>query len=545
MGRWQNAETEARRAVEADPGFARARLQLAQVVLALGRPDESERLVKGALADEPSSSWGMRILGAIHQQRGQLAAALECAEHAVRMSGGDALCLLNLSEARQNVGDLPGARTTAQQLISKFPDWPDAHVRLAATMHSPEEAERAYRTALRLDPQCDAALAGLAVANASLARYREALSLAWSSLRADVSDRARQRYFARSAWIYLALSRVAAPMRSNHRALAEPFGEACAQAFRATGSSTPARLWFAFPGACKAVAAWCALLACMIGAAFLPDDQSVLAVPLLGIPVFLGLLAPLVVGYKAVEAARRLLDARMVRRLGAAPALRIVVRALTSGVAMAVVAIVLLLALPTLAGIWGWLLVAGIVLGLQDWERWRDQWRDHQLSAGLGPLRERVDAWCAAKAQQCLTLRHLVGFTVAMAALEVSRGAFGGALDVDDPPVVTVLAVGALTAAVAGHGLRRLAARFGTGTGTGMRLARWRRVGRSLLEFTWLVTVAVSLKTFVAPAMAGHDTEAALVSLPLSAIGVWLAFRLIRRFVACVASELSTVVSKP
>lgn len=542
MGRWQNAETDARRAVEADPGFARARLQLAQVVLALGRPDESERLVKSALADEPSSSWGMRILGAIHQQRGQLTAALECAEHAVRMSGGDALCLLNLSEARQNVGDLPGARTTAQQLVSKFPDWPDAHVRLAATMHSPEEAERAYRTALRLDPQCDAALVGLAVANASLARYREALSLAWSSLRADVSDRARQRYFARSAWIYLALSRVAAPMRSNHRALAEPFGEACAHAFRATGSSTPARLWFAFPGACKAVAAWCALLACMIGAAFLPDDQSVLAVPLLGIPVFLGLLAPLVVGYKAVEAARRLLDARMVRRLGVQPALRIVVRALTSGVAMAVVAIVLLLALPNFAGIWGWLLVAGIVLGLQDVERWRNQWRDHQLAAGVGTLRERIDHWCAVKARRWLTLRRLVVFTVASSALEFGVLATGWPLRLKGPSLMFALALGALIAGGIGLSRRRAWGHRGTGP----RTQRWAATGRALLHFLWLIAVAVSLSTFATPATAGRDIEAlmALVWLPFMCVGAWLAYQLFREVVACLAGEVTAALGK-
>jgi tetratricopeptide (TPR) repeat protein len=541
IGRWKDAEVQARRAMEADPTYARAGLQLAHVLLTLGRRDEAAGFAKRALSQEPASSWAMRILGAWHGAHGRHAEAVTLAEQAVAASQGDPVSLLYLSHAKQDAGDLSGARIAAERLVAHYPDWPDSFVRLAQTRHSPEEAVRAYREALRLDPQSDAALAGLAGMSGSLAQYHDSVSLAWSALRSDVTDKARQRLFARSAWVYLALSRIIRPTRSTQAALAGPFGEACAYAFFATGSTAAARLRFAFRGELCVLGGWMALALAFFGAAFLPAALADVLVPLLGIPVFLGAFIPLVLFFRVIAAARRLLDFRITQRLGRGGVPSLVLRAMLSGFFLMAIALAALLAWPTRPAPSGWLFMAGALLAIQDLVRWRDQWRDSvQTVDGRTPRQVMADA-ARAWAERTLTPIRLLAFVIAATAADVVvRGV--KSLDPSDPSPAAVVALAALCALGLDFGARRVAASCAAVA----RAQRWRAFGRAWLDVAWLTALAVALVAVGGRAVEGQAVEALypLVMLPLVIAGGWLLLRAAHATIVLLGGEASAFASR-
>jgi tetratricopeptide (TPR) repeat protein len=542
IGRWKDAEVQARRAVEVDPSHARARLQLAHVLMALGRGNEAADLAKGVLAQEPSSAWAIRILGNWHGAQGRHGEAVALAEEAVRLSDGDRIALLYLSYAKRDASDLVGSRIAAERIVSEYPDWPDGFVRLAETRHSPEEAAQAYRAALRLDPHCDAALAGLAGLSGSLAQYREAVSLAWSSLRSDVADTTRQRFFARSAWIYLALSRIVAPLRGTHRALAEPFGEPCALAFRATGPNVAARLLFAFRFEALVLAIWAALAAAMLGATYLPGALSDVLVPLLGIPVFLGLAIPFFMFFGVIAAARRLLDLRIVQWAGRGSLGSLLARAAVSGAMLFGLTIVLLLLWPSWVGLWGWILMMSIVLMVQDLSRWRDQWRDSRRTMEAGSTRQQVAAAISERAQRWFTPARLAAFLAGTLVAEVALRGIEKSIEASDPPATAIAALGALICYAIDFGTRRFAARCEPGP----RADRWRALGRTLMELAWMVAAVTAMVAIGGRLLEGNPIEALypILLLPLIVGSGWLVLRAAMTMIAVVASEAGRLVRR-
>lgn len=540
IGRWKDAEAQARRAIEADPTHGRARLQLAHVVMTLGRGNEAADLAKGVLAQDPSSAWAIRILANWHAACGRHGEAVALAEQAVRLSNGDCMALLYLSYAKRDAGDLVGSRIAAERIVSEYPEWPDGFVRLAETRHSPEEAAQAYREALRLDPHCDAALAGLAGLSGALAQYREGVSLAWSSLRSELTDKTRQRFFARSAWIYLALSRIAAPLRSTHRALAEPFGEACAMAFRATGRNVAARLLFAFRFEFWALAIWCALAAVMVGASYLPDALSGILVPLLGIPVFLGLAIPFFKVFGVIAAARRLLDLRIVQWAGRRSPRSLLARAAVSGAMPFGLAVALLLQWPAWAGIWGWILLVSIPLVIQDVWRWRDQWRDSRRTREAGSVRQQFAELVSERARRWFTPGRLAAFVAVAGLAEVALRGFANSMDLADPPAMAIVGLVALTCFAIDFGARRFAARFEPGP----RADRWRTLGRTLMELCWMAAAVTATVAIGGRLLEGDAIEALypILLLPLIVGGGWLAVRAGLAMLAVVAAETVCLV---
>ncbi len=543
IGRWKDAEAQARRAVEADPGYSRARLQLAHVLMTLGRDHQAAELAKGVLAQEPTSAWAIRILGNWHGAQGRHAEAVALAEQAVRLSDGDRVALLYLSYAKRDAGDLVGARIVAESIVEQHPEWPDGFVRLAETRHAPAEAAQAFRQALRLDPHDAMALAGLAALSASLAQYREAVSLAWGSLCADVADKTRQRFFARSAWTYLALIRIAAPLRSTHRALAEPFGEACARAFLATGPTVTARLLFAFRFEARVLAAWLALAAAMVGATWLPDALSLVAVPLLGLPVVAGLAIPFFVFFGGIAAARRLVDLRIVQWAGRGSLRSLLARAAVSGVALSALAVVLLIAWPAWAGLWGWGLVAGVALAVQDFARWRDQWRDSRRTVDAGTARRRIAASVGERAQRWLTPQRLAAFLAAATVGEVALRGFRKSFDPSSAPPLMLLAV---LAALVCWAIDCGARRFAAGCEPGPRAERWCALGRTLMDLAWLVSAALAVAAIGGPAVEGRAIEALfpILMLPLIVGSGWLVLRAVRAAIVIVADETVRLVRR-
>lgn len=540
IGRWKDAEAQARRAVEADPAYPRARLQLAHVLATVGRGNEAAVLAKGVLAQEPTSAWAIRILGNWHSAHGRHAEAIALGEEAVRLSNGDSIALLYLSHAKKDAGDLVGARIAAERIVATYPDWPDGFVRLAETRHSPEEAAQAYREALRLDPHNDAALAGLAGLSRSLAQYREAVALAWSSLRSGVADKTRQRFFARSVWIYLAFSRIAAPLRSTHRALAEPFGEACARAFHATGPNVAARLLFAFRFEARVLAFWFALAAGMVGASFLPDALAGVLVPLLGMPVFLGLGIPFFVFFGGIAAARRLVDLRIVQSAGRGSLRSLLLRVAVSGFPLFGAAVTLLLVSPSWAGLWGWFLLMSIVLAVQDLVRWRDQWRDRRRTVEAGAARQWIAASVRERVQRWFTPARLAVLLAVALVAEIALRSFGKSVGPTQPPAMAVAALFAFLCFAIDSGARRVASRCEPGP----RADRWRGLGRTLMDLAWLVAAATAIVAIGGRLFEGHAIEALypILLLPFTVGGSWLLFRAARAAIVIVACEAARLV---
>ncbi len=542
IGRWKDAEVQARRAVAADPTHVRARLQLAHVVMTLGRGSEAAELAKGVLAQEPTSAWAIRILANWHGSQGRHAEAVALAEQAVRLSDGDRVALLYLSYAKRDAGDLVGSRIAAERLVAQHPDWPDGFVRLAETRHSPEEAAAAFREALRLDPQCDTALAGLAALSGALAQYREAVALAWSALRADVTDKARQRLFARSAWIYLALSRIVAPLRGTQRALAEPFGEPCALAFRATGANVAARLLFAFRFELWVLVIWSALAAGMVGATYLPDSVSGVLVPLLGIPVFLGLAIPFFMLFGVIGAARRLLDLRIVQWAGRGSPRSVLARAAVSGGMLLALAIALLLLWPTRAELWSWILLLSIPLLIQDLTRWRDQWRDSQRTTETGSTRQRLAELVNERAQRWFTPGRLAVFLVIAILAEVGLRGIEQSMNPADPPLTALAALVALVCFTIDVVARRIAAACEPGP----RTDRWRALGRTLLDLAWLLAAVTAMVAIGGRLLQNDPIEALfpVLLVPLIVGGGWLAMRAGLAVVLVVGGEIAGLVRR-
>lgn len=543
IGRWKDAEAQARRALEAEPAYARAHLQLAHVLISTGRGNEGAQLAKGVLSQDPNSAWAMRILGHWHSLNGRHGEAVAMAEQAVRASDGDSIALLNLSHARKDAGDDVGARIAAEQIVARYPDWPDGFVRLAETRHSPADAAQAYREALRLDPHNDTALAGLASLSGAMVQYREAVSLAWSALRADVADKSRQRLFARSAWIYVALGRIVAPLRNTRRALSEPFGDACAHAFLSTGSNAFTRLLFAFRVEVIALAAWALLALAMLGSSLLPDEFSVVLVPLLGIPVFIGLAIPFFLFFGVIAAARRLLDFRLVQWAGRGSLRSLLARAAVSGVLLVGLSIIALLAWPAWAGLWGWLLLTGLVLALQDLTRWREQWRDSQRTAQAGTVRESVAAWVAERSPHWFTPGRLFALVLLALAVEVALRGVATSVAASARPPVMAWALGvALACWGLDAGARAIAARLSLAP----RADRYRAFGRTLIELAWMVAAAMATFAIGGRLLADRPVEALfpILLLPLTVAGGWLALRSARALLVLLGGECGLALHK-
>lgn len=536
LGRLKDAEAQARRAIEADPTYPRALLQLASVLVGLGRGDEAAQLAKGALALDPTSFWAARILCLWHGAHGRHAEAVAHAEQAVRLSGGDRESLLALADAKLDAGDVSGARATAERLVSSFPDWPEGFLCLAMTRHSPEEAAQALREALRLDPHCDAALTYLAGLSGSLAQYREAVSLAWSSLRSDPTDKARQRLFARSTWIYLWLSRIIAPLRGTHQALAESFGEACAFAFHATGDTVASRLLFAFRFEVVVLVTWLVFAVAMIASGYLPDALSGVLVPLLGIPVFFGLAVPFFLFFRGIAAARRLLDLRIIQWGGRGSLRSLVARAAVSGSLLVVIAVALLLAFPLWANAWGWLLLIGLVLAIQDLFRWRDQWRDSRRATKVGSIRRALAASLSERAGRWFTPGRLAAFAAASAAAEITLLHTGAPPDPAVSPLVITTAASVLTVVAIDWGARRLAVRLEPAP----RADRLLAFGRSLVDLAWMITAVMATVILGGRLVEGAAIEALfpIFLLPFIVGGGWLALRALRATLMLVADEV-------
>jgi len=168
-GRLQQAESELRAALAADPGFAPARLYLSRTLAALGREQQAQAEMERAIEQAPDEPAVNYYYGLMLERHGDATRAREHLERAVNGAPENELARMALADVLMNLGEREAALRHYRRLEQRHPD----------------SAVVVYRTAMAL---------------AGLGRYGEAQSLLLQAV----------KRFPRSAELWHALARLGA-----------------------------------------------------------------------------------------------------------------------------------------------------------------------------------------------------------------------------------------------------------------------------------------------------------------------------------------------
>ncbi|HTJ70860.1 MAG TPA: tetratricopeptide repeat protein [Actinospica sp.] len=153
-------------------------LRLAALCLsAVGRQDEAVRTARAAVAAEPDSEHGRRVLSHMHYKRGEFRLAANIALEATKLAPNEwrghmllARCICHF--------DPQHATAPAERSRELGPDSPDTHFACALAYQAlgrKDDARAAYLKVLELNPQHAMALNNLAVLDRSAHRWDRAL----------------------------------------------------------------------------------------------------------------------------------------------------------------------------------------------------------------------------------------------------------------------------------------------------------------------------------------------------------------------------------
>ena len=167
LGRAAEAERVARDHLAAQPESAGALNLLCRALNEQRRHPEAEQAIRAALELEPDESMHVLQLASTQTQLGQQARAVDTALHLLDLepyewSSHYILCQALLSGRRPRTRQAYDAAVEARELAPWNPDTHNLVGMCAADLRRPEEAEAAYREALRLDPQHAFAMNNLA-----------------------------------------------------------------------------------------------------------------------------------------------------------------------------------------------------------------------------------------------------------------------------------------------------------------------------------------------------------------------------------------------
>jgi tetratricopeptide (TPR) repeat protein len=180
----QGAIPHFRRALEAQPGDAAARCNLAAALLAIGQAGESARISEAGGADPRLR----RLAAFAWQQEGRHAEAAAAYEDVVRAAPGDWESWNNLGNARAALGDTDGAVAALRQAIGLRPDMGEIVFNLSGVLDRAERAEERralMREAARVSPDIARVQTELGLAEAAAGDYAAAEHAFRAALRLD------------------------------------------------------------------------------------------------------------------------------------------------------------------------------------------------------------------------------------------------------------------------------------------------------------------------------------------------------------------------
>ncbi len=195
LGRYEDALTALTSALTGEDD-SDAHCLRAQCLLGLGRTRPARDAAQQALANDPDSEWGHRLLSIIHLARGKRFEARDEAQEAVRLAPYSVSAHWALARAQINLNMPTAAAKSAEAALKADPSDPLAHVTAALVADARGEvgdAERHYREALRLDPNDAETSLQLADLLRRHGRRAEAADTYLAAGRADPTD-ARVRH---------------------------------------------------------------------------------------------------------------------------------------------------------------------------------------------------------------------------------------------------------------------------------------------------------------------------------------------------------------
>ncbi|TDC01388.1 tetratricopeptide repeat protein [Micromonospora fluostatini] len=227
LGRYDEAAAELGYAVALDPGNPLALTMLAQVHLAAGRPAEARTAAESAVAAVPHFVPALVTRALALVDLGEYAEAARTADEILTLGPNDAYAQRSAAAILAGARNGQPALNAAWRGVELAPEEPQAHLVLglvAARLELFDLAERAYREALRLDPQLAEARHDMGVLRLEQRRYAEALehlaeAAAMSPGRVDsrrtISDGLRRLVLYGAGWSLVATVLVACLAAGN------------------------------------------------------------------------------------------------------------------------------------------------------------------------------------------------------------------------------------------------------------------------------------------------------------------------------------------
>jgi tetratricopeptide (TPR) repeat protein len=187
LGRPAEARAHVVDVLAVDPRNATALRQLARCQAAIGELDDALTTARRAIAAEPESEHGHRVLSHVLLKRRDFPAAVTAAQQALRLAPDNWRGHLSLVEALRRI-DGPSAYEAAGRLVELAPHEPDAHIAYgsaAAAGGDRATARQSFERALTLDPNNATARNNLAVLDMREKAWRRALAGFRASQRMD------------------------------------------------------------------------------------------------------------------------------------------------------------------------------------------------------------------------------------------------------------------------------------------------------------------------------------------------------------------------
>jgi tetratricopeptide (TPR) repeat protein len=178
LGRYDEAAGELGFAIALEPGNADALTMLARVHLAADRPTEALTAADSAVAAAPGAIPPLVARGLALVDLRKFAEAARMADEVLALGPTDAYAQRSAAAIRAGARTGQPALNAAWRGVELAPEEPQAHLVLglvSARLELFDLAERAYREALRLDPQLAEARHDMGVIRLEQRRYAEAL----------------------------------------------------------------------------------------------------------------------------------------------------------------------------------------------------------------------------------------------------------------------------------------------------------------------------------------------------------------------------------